>query len=82
VALAVEGRRLEVDVRVQAIELATHTRELFMTLGFDVELPRGFIPGIHKRIPIEVELEGRGPAAYPTPPTIREQMMSSKGSIS
>lgn len=81
ITLMVEGKQLDLDVRVQTLELATETREIFLTLGFDASLSRGFVPGIHKRIPIEVGLEGRPSASYPTPPTIKERQTQHKRSM-
>ena len=78
VALELEGRAHEVDLHVQSIELATAERELHVTLGFDFPLPRPFVPGLHKRIPISVRLEGHEPVPYPTPPTVRDVIRSNQ----
>jgi len=76
IELELEGSRRDVDLHVQSVELATAEREVRVTMGFDVPLPRPFLPGLHKRIPISVRLEGHEPIAYPTPPTLRDLRVS------
>lgn len=38
------------------------------------KLPRSFIPGVHKNIPLSVSVNKDAPIAYASPPTIREQL--------
>jgi hypothetical protein len=41
-----------------------------------MKLPRRFIPGIHKKIPIALSVDGDEPIRYVTPPTIHDQLVA------
>jgi Uncharacterized protein conserved in bacteria (DUF2169) len=42
-------------------------------------LPRDFIPGIHKNIPLSASVHGEAPISYVSPPTIRDRLAAANG---
>lgn len=64
--LEVEGRRRELELLPQSITVRPEEGSLSIVYFASAELHRAFVPGLHKRIPIALELLGeRHP--YPTP---------------
>jgi hypothetical protein len=70
----IDGRRAAHALIPQSVEVAAEERCLRITYGADLDLGRVFIPGIHKKIPIALQLEGAEPIPYPTPPTMRDRL--------
>jgi hypothetical protein len=64
--LEVEGRRREIELLPQSVTVRPEEGALSIVYFASAELHRAFVPGLHKRIPIALELLGeRFP--YPTP---------------
>ncbi len=65
---------LEGELRLHHV--VARPAELTVTTVFGVRasLPREFIPGIHRRIPISVQVGSEDPVAYEPPPTFKDQM--------
>jgi hypothetical protein len=74
VELILEGQRRAVAPRLHSVVLRPAEKRLTLVYGADVELHRTFVPGIHKRIPVAVSVDGDAPIAYVAPPTIKEQL--------
>lgn len=70
----IDGRRAAHALLPQSVEVAAEERCLRVTYGADLDLGRVFIPGIHKKIPIALEVEGADALPYPTPPTMRDRL--------
>ncbi|MBI4954622.1 MAG: DUF2169 domain-containing protein [Myxococcales bacterium] len=70
----VDGGRVEPDVRIHTIRCEPAEERLCIVFGATVELPRVFVPGVHRRIPVAVRVDGDAPVAYPTPPTVHEKL--------
>ncbi len=56
--------------------VAVYPEQELLTLVFTVRrnLPRPFVPGIHKHIPVSVSVDGDAPVPYEPPPPIRERL--------
>jgi hypothetical protein len=65
VAAIATGTRYVVDVESRRLDVVRHY------LG---ELPRSLIPGIHKHIPLALEVEGVGETHYEAPPPMSERV--------
>jgi len=74
-----EGQRRTAAPRLHTVVLRPRERAVHVVYGADVELHRTFVPGIHKRIPVAVSVDGDAPVAYATPPTTREQLRAAAG---
>ncbi len=66
--VVIDGVVSAVDLRPTRLVVRPELRDLLVVWVADVPLPRPFIPGVHRRIPIEVRVEGHEPVAYPTAP--------------
>jgi hypothetical protein len=56
--LFVEGRELQAGAVAQTVRLRPEADEVAVTYAIEHELPRAFVPGLHARIPIAVEVLG------------------------
>ncbi|WP_159397124.1 DUF2169 family type VI secretion system accessory protein [Sorangium cellulosum] len=74
VEFSIEGRRAAVPVRTHSVVVEPEAGELYLLYAATVELPRPFLPGVHKYIPIEVSIGNDRPIAYEPPPTVRDQL--------
>jgi hypothetical protein len=54
-------------------------RILNLVFGVEAKMPRSFIPGIHKHIPLAVRIDDDAPLRYETPTTIRNQIKAGAG---
>lgn len=54
VRVTVEGRSTTEQAEPQAVWLRPETEEMSITYALELALPRAFIPGLHRRIPISV----------------------------
>ena len=45
-----------------------------MVYGATAEMPRAFIPGIHRRIPLAIRIDDDAPLVYETPLTVKERI--------
>lgn len=74
---------VEIATTREAVKPALHSlilrpeaNELCLVYGAVMKLPRRFIPGIHKKIPIALSVDGDEPIRYVTPPTIHDQLVA------
>jgi len=68
--LSVEGRAVDAPAVAQTVRLRPDADEAVVTFAFEHTMHRAFVPGLHARIPIEVEVLGER-RAFPTPePTL------------
>ena len=74
VVFTVEGKPVVPPVRTHSIIVEPVAERVSLVYGATVELPRPFIPGVHRHIPIAVSVNGDAPIAYDTPPTVRDQL--------
>jgi hypothetical protein len=71
----VDGRREAVQPRLTNVVLRPAEKKLY-TVHFarTVDLPRAFIPEIHKDIPLLARIARDAPLKYESPPTIRDRL--------
>ncbi len=77
VTLTVEGQLIETPVRPQTLRIRPEANELSITYGIEHALSRTFLPGVHARIPIAVEIEGSH-VAFPTEEPILQKLRRAK----
>ena len=65
-------------LRMSNLVISPNDSTLSATWAGTFRLPRIFIPGVHKRIPVAAKLEGFDPVAYPTPPTVKETLAAAQ----
>lgn len=58
--------------------LPAEEKVCFTYLAQLTDLPRVFIPGIHGKIPLSIQVNGDHPIVYETPPTIRDQLRAAE----
>jgi hypothetical protein len=66
------------NLRVTNVVIHPNDATMSVTWAGTFPLPRIFIPGVHKRIPVAAKLEGFDPVAYPTPPTVKETLAAAQ----
>jgi hypothetical protein len=66
------------DLRMTNVVLHPNDGTLSVTWAGTFPLPRIFVPGVHKRIPVAAKLDGFDPVAYPTPPTVKETLAAAQ----
>ncbi|WP_437778605.1 DUF2169 domain-containing protein [Sorangium sp. So ce1097] len=76
IEFVLEGHRVPAAPRTHTIVVEPAVERVSLVYGATVELPRTFIPGIHKHIPVAVTIDGDRPIHYEAPPTVRERMAS------
>jgi len=79
VAFSVEGKLVTPAVRTHSVIVEPAAERVSLVYGATVELPRPFIPEVHRHIPIAVRVNGDSPIAYDTPPTVRDQLAAAGG---
>jgi hypothetical protein len=71
----VEGSRTRVQPVLTNVVIEPAKKKLSVTYcAKQAPLPRGFLPEIHKNIPISVRVNQGPPIAYQSPPTIRDRL--------
>lgn len=70
----VEGRGRKAEPRLHHVVCHPEEERLTLTYGAVVDLPRGFVPGIHKEVPVAVSVDGDAPLPYPTPTPVRAEL--------
>jgi hypothetical protein len=75
IEIEVDGRREAVQPRLTNVVLRPAEKKLY-TVHFarTVDLPRAFIPEIHKDIPLLARIARDAPLKYESPPTIRDRL--------
>jgi hypothetical protein len=74
----IEGKRDAVKPRLHHIVCRPAEKLMTMTYAGEVRLPRIFVPGIHKHIPVAIRVNGGAPVPYQTPLTVRDLVEASK----
>ncbi len=67
-----------INLRMSNLVIWPHEETISATWSGTFPLPRVFVPGVHKRIPVAAKLEGFDPVAYPTPPTVKETLAAAQ----
>lgn len=70
----IEGKRQAAKPRLHQIVCKPAEKLVTLTYAAEVPLPRLFVPGIHKRIPVAVRVNGDALVPFDTPPTARAQL--------
>src|SRR5690606_10798109 len=70
----VDGNPYPAQPRMHSIILQPAEQTLSMVFAAQIELPRRFILGVHKYIPLEVSIAGDRPLVYEAPMPIREEI--------
>ncbi len=68
-----DGQILEASSRLHHMVVRPEDLTVTTVYGVTGRSPRGFIPGIHKHIPIYLQVGDDEAVPFPTPPTLREQ---------
>lgn len=68
----IEGKREAVRPRFHHVVCRPAEKVVNLVYAAEVRLPRVFVPGIHKHIPVAIRVNGDAPVPFPTPPTVRE----------
>lgn len=71
--LVCEGAREAESSRIHSVVFRPRERKVVLVFGAELSLPRTFVPGIHKRIPVSLCVDGGEPIWFETPPTLRER---------
>lgn len=71
----VDGSAIAAPARAQTIEVWPAEKRLTIVWAASCELPRVFLPGVHKRVPISVAIRG-SERVYEPPPTIHDRLVA------
>lgn len=66
--LLVDSRRLSLPAQLHTVLVRPSEKRVLLTYGAVLELPRYFIPGVHKRIPVAVSVDETNTVSYDVPP--------------
>ncbi len=72
--IEVDGRRTPVAPQLACVVCRPAELRLTLTWTAYLESPRRYVPGIHKRIPVSLHVDGDTPVAFDTPETVREKL--------
>ena len=72
ITFIIEGKSTRQAARLHHVVVRPTDEVLTLVFAAEVPLPRPFIPGIHKFIPVAASLDGDTPVDFLTPPTARE----------
>lgn len=70
--LAVDGDWQAVRPRLHHVVCEPARSRVVLVYGASRPLPRPFVPGVHKKIPVALSVDGHEPLEYQTPPTVKE----------
>jgi hypothetical protein len=74
----IEGKREAAKARLHSVVCRPAEQIVTMLYAGECRLPRPFVPGIHKHIPVAVRVNGDVPVWFDTPQTVREQVDAAK----
>ncbi len=80
ITFEIEGRRSAQRARLHHIVCRPNELRLNLVFAAEAPLPRPFIPGIHKHIPVSASLDRDTPVPYIAPATVLERIAAAKGS--
>jgi hypothetical protein len=70
-----EGQAVVADIQLSQCVILPDRLQLQLTYAaLVVDMPRVFIPGVHKHIPFRVAIDGDAPIEYETPTPVLEQL--------
>ena len=72
--LLLDGKRQRPEPRLHHVVCRPAEERLTMVWGVCAKMPRTFLPGIHKHIPLALRFEGDAPIEYETPVPVREKI--------
>jgi hypothetical protein len=76
--IEVEGKREAVPPRLHSVICRPAEKKVFLVWAGDRALPRPFVPGVHKHIPVAASLNHDEPVYYQAPPTVRDLVAASQ----
>ena len=79
--MAVDGDWQAVRPRLHHVICEPAEERVSLVYGADRELTRPFVPGIHKKIPVALSVDGDAPLEYETPPTIKERLAAGRAAM-
>jgi hypothetical protein len=74
----IDGRREKVAPRLHSVICEPAAQRVSLVYGGNCRLPRLFIPGIHKHVPVAVRVNGDAPVPYLAPPPARETLAAAQ----
>ncbi len=74
IELLLEGRPLATRVRMHHVVCHPAEMRYSIVYGAEADLPRGFMPGVHRRIPLAVRVGEDEPVEYEAPDTIEARL--------
>jgi hypothetical protein len=72
--LRLDGQIQRVEPKLHSIAVRVADRRVCLVFAATVPLPRPFVLGVHRHIPISLSVDGRPPIDYEAPPTIADQL--------
>jgi len=72
--LKLDGQLQRVEPKLNSIAVTVADRRVCLVFSATVALPRPFVPGVHRHIPISLSVDGGPPIDYEAPPTIADQL--------
>ena len=74
----IEGELQSAAPRIHGVVCFPEEEKVTITYAADVDLPRAFLPGVHKYIPVAVSINGDELIRYEAPPTMHEKIQEAK----
>jgi hypothetical protein len=78
ITFEIEGRRSVQPARLHHLVCRPNDLRLTMVFAAEAPLPRPFIPGIHKHIPVSASLNGDKPVAFRAPVPLGERLQAAQ----
>jgi len=72
--LKLDGQLQRVEPKLNSIAVSVADRRVCLVFAATVPLPRPFVLGVHRHIPISLSVDGRPSIDYEAPPTIADQL--------
>ncbi len=80
ITFEIEGRKVVQRARLHHIVCRPNELRLNLVFAAEAPLPRTFIPGVHRHIPVSAALDRDAPVPYLAPVTLRDRIAAAKGS--
>lgn len=78
IELEVDGNRKPMRPRLHSVIIEPADEKVALVWAADDEMPRKFIPGVHKYIPVGIRVNGDDPVFFEAPPTVKDQIAEAK----
>ena len=72
--MKIENTIETLPAKLTSVEIRPDQERVTMTYAASMKSPRPFIPGIHKKIPVAVSVNGEKAVPFDTPPTIKQRL--------